>query len=291
LGDYFVNRVLRIYPAFIVASLICFLLIGPLAGGDLWRLGSADWLKAGARLILLREPKLQGSFDALPVASLDGSMWTIAYEFRCYLLVAILGLIGVLFKRWWIFGLTVFAYGAAAYCEYRGSALDRTVPHLLHSAIGLPSIFFPLTAFFMTGTCFRIFPEWRKARPSILVLSALICAFAVLRFPMGDLFFGIFGGYVIFFIAVAADTKILKAINNRYDYSYGIYLYAWPIASILMLWAQQLNWVLMPWQLSVLTVGLSAAAGAMSWYFLERPALRLKHGRLLANISGQPVKA
>src|SRR5690242_17045737 len=79
LGDYLLNRILRIYPAFIVTSLICFFIVAPLAGGALSALGVSGWLKAAIRILLLREPVVLGSFDGLPIASLNGSMWTIAY--------------------------------------------------------------------------------------------------------------------------------------------------------------------------------------------------------------------
>jgi peptidoglycan/LPS O-acetylase OafA/YrhL len=40
--------------------------------------------------LLLRDPDAPGVFRGLPVPSLNASVWTISYEFRCYLLVPII---------------------------------------------------------------------------------------------------------------------------------------------------------------------------------------------------------
>ena len=56
------------------------------------------------------------------------------------------------------------------------------------------------------------------------------------------------------------------------DYSYGIYIYAFPVQqSLVSFWPQM---PLVPYLLSTLTITIALAAA--SWHFVEKPALKLK---------------
>src|SRR5579863_6185230 len=58
LAQFFTSRVLRIYPAFVIAFLICILLVGPIAGGTLGALNARGWLSVFAKMISLGSPEL-----------------------------------------------------------------------------------------------------------------------------------------------------------------------------------------------------------------------------------------
>src|SRR5262249_38480757 len=96
---YLRNRVLRIYPGYAVAYLACIIVVAPLAGADP---RSLDVTKAASHLAFLDSPRLVAdAFAGTQYPSLNGSMWTIAYEFRCYLFVLAFGALG-LFRRGWL---------------------------------------------------------------------------------------------------------------------------------------------------------------------------------------------
>lgn len=77
--------------------------------------------------------------------------------------------------------------------------------------------------------------------------------------------------YVLFYIAYVPSGRIRK-YNQMGDYSYGVYIYAFPI--------QQSVAALVPGAsvLSMLSISASATflLAALSWYLLERRALGLK---------------
>ena len=87
-GGYLLKRVLRIYPGYVVAYLLCIFALGPFVGGQIAELSGARVLR---EIISLSKPGMQGVFPGMPYPSLNSSMWTIAYEFRCYLLVLAAG--------------------------------------------------------------------------------------------------------------------------------------------------------------------------------------------------------
>jgi peptidoglycan/LPS O-acetylase OafA/YrhL len=279
LVQFLTSRVLRIYPAFIVAFLICLLLVGPIAGGTLDAFGVRGWLSAFANMISLGSPALPGAFHTLPIPALDGSMWTIRYEFRCYLLVALLGVSGFLDRRKIILGLTGLLYIAATLISVVGDPnIARGHLHqLIFGGIGDPAWVFSLTAIFMSGVCARLYRDVLRFRPFALVLSGIIfCVAATPIWPFPDLAIGSAGAYLLLWAATCLKSQFLQRVNNSYDFSYGVYLYAWPIASLIMLSAQQFRIILAPILLTCATAIISTLVAAASWYIVERPMLRLK---------------
>lgn len=105
LWDYLGKRIARIYPAFLVATAISILLFAPLSGTALTALGFRDWLHV-VKYALLQPPPV-AAFPGTHYPMLSGAMWTIAYEFRCYLLVACLGLLGILQRRHYVLAGTI----------------------------------------------------------------------------------------------------------------------------------------------------------------------------------------
>ncbi|MDB5842678.1 MAG: acyltransferase, partial [Herminiimonas sp.] len=100
---FLAKRFLRIYPALIPLLLLTVFVLGPIVTS----LSSMEYFLNGRSynyLNNLRLFKLQydlpGVFENNPYKSaVNGSLWTLAYECSCYLIVAVLGLIGALKKR------------------------------------------------------------------------------------------------------------------------------------------------------------------------------------------------
>lgn len=97
LGDLLQKRILRIYPGFLAASLFCAVVVGPLGATDVYAYWHEFQLVKFARwALLLVGPYTPAVFVSLPMSTgVNGSFWTLRYEFYCYLLVAILGLLGL----------------------------------------------------------------------------------------------------------------------------------------------------------------------------------------------------
>lgn len=289
LPQFLTSRILRIYPAFVIAFLTCVFLIAPIAGGMLGALGVRGWLSVFAKMISLGSPQIPGAFHTLPIPALDGSMWTIRYEFRCYLLVALLGILGILDKRKVVLLLAGMLYIAAMVITAVGfPSIPRGHLHqVIFGVIGDPAWAFSLTAIFMSGVCARLYRDNLRFRPFTLLLSCIVaCVAAAPIWPFPDLAIGTAGAYLLLWTATGLKSPFLQRINNNYDFSYGVYLYAWPIASLIMLAAQRYQFTLAPMFLTCGTAIAATLAAAISWYIVERPMLRLK---LRRRILPQPV--
>jgi peptidoglycan/LPS O-acetylase OafA/YrhL len=123
-------RVLRIYPALIVAVLFCALIVGPLftsyRAPDYWRDSAVWWFIA--RNATLRSLAIQSTLpDAFPAnplkAAVNDPLWTLPYEMTMYAIVAAAGIAGLLARRW-LFNLTA-AVAAVPQRSWPGRAHRR----------------------------------------------------------------------------------------------------------------------------------------------------------------------
>ena len=72
--DYIIKRVLRLYPAFIVASLVTLFVAVPIAGGSVT---GRSYLEDVVRILTLCVPSPQNAFQTPNPPVINGSMWTI----------------------------------------------------------------------------------------------------------------------------------------------------------------------------------------------------------------------
>ena len=103
---YLTHRMARIFPGFAVAFLISLFVFGPLGGGSSLTMPLLAIRKV-LSIVFLYRPDGMGAFSDLHVQELNGAMWTIPYEFKCYLVVAFIGFMGwlrdnrVCVLLWW----------------------------------------------------------------------------------------------------------------------------------------------------------------------------------------------
>ena len=81
------------------------------------------------------------------------------------------------------------------------------------------------------------------------------------------------GGKTVLIGGDTLYTETLADIGRRWDLSYGIYLYAWPIQVLLVLY---LGPSLTPYTLLLLAFAITAGFAWLSWHLIEAPCLRLK---------------
>lgn len=267
LGDYLRRRALRIYPGFLAALCFSGLIAGPLlhdGAASYWREFSwGDFVVKGINL------------DFHPPASslaVNGSLWTIRYEFLCYLAVAAFGLCGVLSRR----GLVVLAWMACwglyagqiyFHLEMYGSRLSWLYCY--------PGFWPRLMCEFLTGVLFYCYRDRIVlSRPWLLGAALGLLALGVVTPSLRALPLAVpvLGGYVLFFAAYLPIGR-LQHFASRGDFSYGLYLYAYPLQQLLI---QAFRPWLHPLTLSLLALGVTTLFAVLSWRFVERPFLRLK---------------
>ncbi|WP_180356012.1 acyltransferase family protein [Aliirhizobium smilacinae] len=263
LSEYFVKRIVRIYPGFLVCFALCAFILAPVVVGAT-ALMPATVIAGFAEAVRLRPPLAAGGFANIAYPDMNGSLWTIAYEFRCYVIAAVCGLLGLYRSRGkWIF-LAITAILLALNTSGLAAGINLPIPTII-GEFGKAT---RLTGLFFSGTCFFLFrdhvpfPKWG----GILSFAFLIAGLSLP--PLAELAVATFGAYLIFWIAYAIPVGQLEAFTRKQDLSYGIYLYAWPIQNSFIYWFGIQNHLL----LSAITLVIAAAMASLSWRFVEKPA-------------------
>lgn len=263
--NYLKKRVARIYPAFLVATLVSIFLFAPLSGTQLSALGIRDWLHVIKGALTLQPPSVP-AFPGTHYPILNGAMWTIAYEFRCYLLVAILGLLGILRQR-------EFVLAAAAIALLMLAAKVPTPIPVSDIFYGNPPEAIRMTAAFLTGAIFFLYRDVILYRTGYVIFAAVVLFGSMFVPRLAEPMLCVFGGYLIFWLALVVRPSPLSRLTTENDISYGLYLYTWPIQSALVFFRPGIS----PWLMFVASLLLAAACGYLSWILLERPIQRRVH--------------
>lgn len=263
-GEFLWRRALRIWPAFIVVLVVVAFGFAPFAAS---RLGAGPWTFSSAMTYVLHnaglwivQPSIPGMLGSAPYPDVwNGSLWTLAYEFACYLVIGALFTVVKRGRRWvvgaaWV-GASVLSIGARS--------LD----------VGIPDKVLTLTdllGYFLAGAVLYLWRD-RVTVASSMLISA--CTLVVLLAAL-DAFPGLAGLPVAYALIVLSIRLPLRRIGARNDVSYGVYIYAFPLQQMLAI-------ALVPAGAPValfvaFSVILTVPFAWGSWLLIERPALRFK---------------
>lgn len=265
LKDYGISRALRILPGLWVMLLVTTVGLG-IAFSTLplneYFTAPGTWRYLWRNAALLGQwYSLPGVFDTFPFPVVNGSLWTIRHEVRCYIVLAILGSLGLLVARQ---RLTVLlALGA-----------------LLHFALPLdaiPALQEPrrLAFAFFLGVLFYVWRDRLRLSWPLAIAGALAgIAFAHLALPDALRLAGMQVGtaYFLFVAAFAAPMSHKRFSAAMPDYSFGIYIYGCPAQQV----AIALGLGLTPLTNLFWGTLITLPFAALSWHFIESPALSLK---------------
>jgi peptidoglycan/LPS O-acetylase OafA/YrhL len=141
----------------------------------------------------------------------------------------------------------------------------------MYQFLGDPSRLLRFVTVFFVGGCFFLFKNWVKFSPTFAWLC--VCGILAVRFIKPEhieVAFVVFGGYLLFYFGSKPITA-LAWMAKVPDLSYGIYLYGWPVESLLI-WRFHPS----PWIVFTLSTIICAGLAWLSWTFVEAPALSLK---------------
>jgi peptidoglycan/LPS O-acetylase OafA/YrhL len=257
-------RLLRILPALFVEVTLSALVLGPL----FTRLPLASYFndpqffRYFGNIVGWITFHLPGVFEANNVPIVNGNLWTLPAEFHCYLITAALMLAGLAYNRTIltavIVTITVIFIGLNTFTDF-GLVFEQQ-----HTET-------TITYYFFVGMLFFHWKEYILASWVAFGVAAL-AGYVFLSFSHTIYLAPVFISYVTIFLGVKGLPEI-KWLRTR-DYSYGVYLYGFPITQALLALAPSLRGH------RLLVFGLATACtmafAAMSWHVIERRALALK---------------
>lgn len=246
ISRYISNRARRILPGYIVVTILSAIIVAPLAGvRELTKARCLMWLKRAVIIDYTFDP--EAFLNNPQPYNINASLWTIRYEILCYCAIPFVLLILKVLPRWTII-LPTLAFVVLA-------GLHVKWPGLSHSN---------LYACFVVGAAVYVLRDQIQFNLAGALISVVLLVIASRTHTLGYLI-PLAGGYVIFYIAFRQG--ILNHFGKYGDFSYGIYLYSFPIQQLLaQAWPNCGKPVLF-----VVASLLSIACGAASWFFVEKP--------------------
>lgn len=261
------KRALRILPALAVVLVLSTFLLGPIM--TTWPLrqyfaSNVTWGYLNGISIFGIVYPLPGVFQHNPFGALvNGSIWTLPFEILAYVLVAYFAKTKLLkHSRNLIIGALVCI--ALYYFTYYHAT------HLVIFNMRIHDLTLFITYFFAGMLLYhyrlKIRLTWLGAG---IATGALVSAYT-LGILQAVMFVAL--PYLVLFVGSLTWTGF-ERISNWGDFSYGTYIYAWPVQQTLIaLHHNQIG----PRRLFVYALCITLCAAILSWYLVEKPMLKLK---------------
>jgi peptidoglycan/LPS O-acetylase OafA/YrhL len=265
--DYAAARLLRIFPGLWVCLIVIAFVFAPLSVAI--QHGSvADLMASNDSLAYVINNGLLNVYYAgvdhtprnVPWPGVwNGSIWTLVFEMICYIAVGILGVLGMLKRRWVVPAVFVIA-------------LIGTIvfPYPVFAASSIQAMVFRFVVMFAAGALVYQFREAIPARWS-LVAVCIVIVLASMFLPN----FRVLGAIPLAYAVITTGALLHHPrLNLRNDLSYGVYIYAYPVQQMLVvLGFASLNIVVFFAFATIVTVPLAA----LSWFLVEKQAIALKN--------------
>ena len=260
LAAFLWRRCLRIYPAFWVCLSLVAFGFAPLSArltGDSWSaVGAVSYVFSNATL-LVRQSGVPDTLSHTAYPTMwNLSLWTLAYEFGCYLLTAL-----VRWRRTPLLGNLGVALLFAAATALSQPGVKARVPIEVFWAGKLGAFFFAGALLFTLRD--RIALLHGGAVFALASFTALIPLHLASRLGALPL------AYLVLWVGVTLPIR-WGSVN---DISYGVYIYGFPVQQLA---SSSLPSLTSEIALTVMTLGIVAPLAWGSWLVVERPAMRLK---------------
>ncbi|MDD2924968.1 acyltransferase [Rhodoferax sp.] len=261
---FFAARALRLYPALIIVLLLSAFVLGPFYT----TLNPTDYLVRDEvrryvedNLLFKLNQGLPGVFSEAGgfSMSVNGSIWTLRYEVYAYLLLLLVGVSGLVSNRSAFNALMI-----ACLLLYA----KEPVGMLLIPGDWNAVMYVPLMGFIF-GTLVYV----NRDHIDCKISYAVICLLVYYYFRQH--------GWIHFIFAITLGYVVLTTGFHRYlqlhlplpnDYSYGIYLYAFPVQQAIV----HSMPVQSPLLLFAITMLITVPLAVVSWHLVEKPALKFK---------------
>jgi len=264
---FMTNRILRIYPGFAVAYLFSVIVVGAVGAVSASAyLAALSPVQVVRQIATLARPAHPPTFSDSHYPVVNGAMWTIHYEFLCYVGIAVAGALGLMKNRWpilaaWLLSIAVFVAFRSRHATVAGAVMGHGAEYIRFGMLYLSGV-----------VAFKFEVQARRSRMALAV-ACLALAAGLRSAVLAEATIATAGAYLLFWVGFAQVKH--DAFRGIPDVSYGLYLYGWPMEKLVIASG------LCRGAMSVFAVSLVGAIlmGYLSYVLVERPALKMKRAR------------
>jgi len=273
--EYLFKRCKRIFPALFFCSIFMVYFICPVFGNG----NAIKYITSKNALLTFIDYATLGwvPIDTNGFAStymhrnsLNGSLWSLGYEFTAYILLML-----ILDKKNFMKLKMLISTAICIIIAYISNQLKvpADIRHfindnfILFSSVARGSLYFIP---FAVGSLLALTRDWwNLAKVKIfLVAFGIVIIFLFSKKTITDTAFFFSIPFIILPIAVSFKDRL---VNGRFDISYGLYIYAYPIQQIV---ANELS--LSFWSGLLVSIVITTSIAIASWTFIEKPAIKFK---------------
>ncbi|MEH2293572.1 acyltransferase family protein [Nostoc sp.] len=269
------HRILRIFPGYWVCLLVTVLIFAPLI--YLFENGHLNgyfqtqiqnpltYLSANF-LLDIKQSGIGNLFvkDVPYPIFFNVSLWTLVYEFKFYLFVAILGVVGI-FNFYKKIVLYLFLFLCLMF------VFDLAVPGIASKIIPYFSDIYllKLLIYFLAGCLYFLYKEKIVFNNRFFVLSVILIVVSI-----NDKSYNLVAPFTLPYILFWLAFKLPFRNFDKYgDFSYGLYIYSSPVEQMLAFFGLHKRGFIVYFLLSIL---VAIILSVLSYEFIEKPALKLK---------------
>jgi peptidoglycan/LPS O-acetylase OafA/YrhL len=268
--SFFRARVLRIYPGLSVAVIFSVFCVGTFfTKYNLFDYVSDFqtyfYLLKNIIVLFGVEHTLPGVFVDVPYKyEVNGSLWSLTYEVKMYCALAVIYLFvakkdNVVKNR--LLKIIILVV----------TIITGFLHLLLKIKFNIESNLFHLGFLFFYGACFYLFRNYIVLSGRIVMLLIIILLTSMLNQNVFFVCYSLFMAYILIWGVFIPNGKI-RLYNKMGDYSYGMYIYAFPIQQIVV----QLIPEISVSNLFLVSFPITLILAFVSWNIVEKKALELK---------------
>jgi peptidoglycan/LPS O-acetylase OafA/YrhL len=201
---------------------------------------------------------LPGVFNG---ADVNGQLWTLTYELYCYIFLAILGILGLLYRRFTVYCVILISLLLVIFYNLR---------YHTEWVWNFEYVFAYFLIFFFSGSVYYL--KFDKKVFNLKILSFFIFL-GILFFSMGVfryILFLILPYFILYFAFL--PIPMVNRFGNSGDYSYGLYIYGYPIQLTIVYYLGAIP----IFEMIIISFICIFPMAYFSWHFIEKRALSLK---------------
>ncbi len=259
-------RVLRILPALVVETLLSAFVLGAWATiyplRDYFK--SPQFMAYMLNILGFVQFQLPGVFEHNPWPNyVNFSLWTLPAELSCYILLSVLMLAGIAKERVLLLAIFLLLTLGCA-----GADIFGFITYTSSDVLSRPV----LVSCFAAGNLFYLWGDRIRLNPFLMVLS--IACYSLTTYYLYP-FMSLLGSLSIAYITIYVGLHRIPKISflGRGDYSYGIYLYSYPIQQTVVWLFPNLREF---YFVFFIAAPFTILFAMFSWHCIEKPVLSLR---------------